>query len=427
MNTEKCLNNEFLLEQLKISRVGKTSRKDGCVVFRHGRTCSKKRGKILRIGEEQDRATVQSFKNPAWMIITSRKRNLNQLEKCQKVCSQIVLKPGTSWQTGHLVDSKQTCSISHQVDRSWWPTVSSIDSLHFHHTNDHRQDCHVGNTAQHCPLGFIPRLKICWVILRIQHQLRERGSYENLESRTLVPISWMCKKHTSVSHSSTESEIVSLDAGRRVDGLPALDLWDVVTEVFCSSNSTKSPKTKPATGNCLRDPERDRTSEPKQNGNRDVDQLSHVDHVTTNAHSSQGESQFYIFEDNEAVIKIIKGRSPTMRHVSRTHRVALDWLFDSKVQIKYVDTKNQLAEHVYQREFPAWRVEPSSSFVQHHEFLSVFPAAILAIFFLIRSGSSAPCQRDFRKVTWKRDRQWQSRSFWILNLSSMRKVPFHKS
>ena len=38
----------------------------------------------------------------------------------------------------------------------------------------------------------------------------------------------------------------------------------------------------------------------------------------------------------------------TMRHVSRTHRVALDWLFDrinldSKIQIKYIDTKNQLA------------------------------------------------------------------------------------
>ena len=37
----------------------------------------------------------------------------------------------------------------------------------------------------------------------------------------------------------------------------------------------------------------------------------------------------HIFEDNEAVIKmIIKGRSPTIRHVSRPHRVALDWLFD---------------------------------------------------------------------------------------------------
>ena len=38
-----------------------------------------------------------------------------------------------------------------------------------------------------------------------------------------------------------------------------------------------------------------------------------------------------------------------MRHVSRTHRVALDWLFDRinldpKVQIKYIDTKNQLAD-----------------------------------------------------------------------------------
>ena len=55
-------------------------------------------------------------------------------------------------------------------------------------------------------------------------------------------------------------------------------------------------------------------------------------------------------EDNEAVIRmIIKGRSPTMRHVSRAHRVALDWLFDRinlepEIQINYVDTKNQHAD-----------------------------------------------------------------------------------
>ena len=70
----------------------------------------------------------------------------------------------------------------------------------------------------------------------------------------------------------------------------------------------------------------------------------------SNVNSSHQEALLYIFEDNEAVIKmIIKGRSPTMRHVSRTHRVALDWLFDrinldSKIQIKYIDTKNQLAD-----------------------------------------------------------------------------------
>ena len=38
-----------------------------------------------------------------------------------------------------------------------------------------------------------------------------------------------------------------------------------------------------------------------------------------------------------------------MRHVSRTQRVALDWLFDRvnldpKIQIKYIDTKNKLAD-----------------------------------------------------------------------------------
>ena len=45
-----------------------------------------------------------------------------------------------------------------------------------------------------------------------------------------------------------------------------------------------------------------------------------------------------------------------MRHVSRTHRVALDWLFDrinldSKIQIKYIDTKNQLADILTKRRF----------------------------------------------------------------------------
>ena len=65
---------------------------------------------------------------------------------------------------------------------------------------------------------------------------------------------------------------------------------------------------------------------------------------------SGSNAMLYVFEDNEAVIKmIIKGRSPTMRHVSRTPRIALDWLFDrinfdSKIQIRYIDTKHQLAD-----------------------------------------------------------------------------------
>ena len=76
-----------------------------------------------------------------------------------------------------------------------------------------------------------------------------------------------------------------------------------------------------------------------------------------NVQSARQETLLCVFEDNEAVIKmIIKGRSPTMRHVSRTHRVALDRLFDrknldSKIQSKYIDTKNQRADILTKRNF----------------------------------------------------------------------------
>ena len=78
--------------------------------------------------------------------------------------------------------------------------------------------------------------------------------------------------------------------------------------------------------------------------------MEDIDCVPSNVQSSHPEALLYVFEDKEAVIKmIIKGKSPTLRHVSRTHRVALDWLFieltwTPNIQIKYIDTKNQLAD-----------------------------------------------------------------------------------
>ena len=46
---------------------------------------------------------------------------------------------------------------------------------------------------------------------------------------TYVPINWLCKKQTAVSHSTSESEVIALDAGVRMEGLPALLLWDLVS------------------------------------------------------------------------------------------------------------------------------------------------------------------------------------------------------
>ena len=116
--------------------------------------------------------------------------------------------------------------------------------LYIHHTSEYRQHCHVGNKAQQCRL-------------RLFQDSDFAGDLEDSKStsggilcifgcHTFVSISWMCKKQTSVSHSSTEGEIISLDAGLRIDGIPALTLWDLVIEVFHSvPNRTDGPKREP--------------------------------------------------------------------------------------------------------------------------------------------------------------------------------------
>ena len=143
----------------------------------------------------------------------------------------------------------------------------------------------------------------------------------------------------------------------RMDGLLAFDLWDVVIEVLCSTNSTKAPTTQHQETDVRQEPTRETQPKSKRKGIRDFDQLSDVDYVPTNTHSSEGESQLYIVEDNEAVIKLIfRGRSPTTRHVSGIHSGAFGSLygrinFDSRILIKYVDIKNQFADILTKRSF----------------------------------------------------------------------------
>ena len=55
----------------------------------------------------------------------------------------------------------------------------------------------------------------------------------------------MCKEQTAVSHISTESEIISLDTGLRLDGLPALELWDLIVSVFGSVIQTSDRTGRP--------------------------------------------------------------------------------------------------------------------------------------------------------------------------------------
>ena len=188
--------------------------------------------------------------------------------------------------------------------------------------------------------------------------------------KTFVPLSWFCKKQTATSTSSSEAEVIALDAGLRLEGLPLLTLWETVLSVFAEgkpSKTTKSPKYQSAT-----------------------DIASMIDYVPPNVKDPTGKAKLLILEDNDPVIKMcVKGRSMNMRHVSRTHRVNLDWLFerirtDPGISLTHVPTTDQIADILTKSNFVSsqWqhllnltqigpRVTPSSN-VAHSALLKSF-------------------------------------------------------
>ena len=125
-----------------------------------------------------------------------------------------------------------------------------------------------------------------------------------------MPISWTCKKQTSVSHSSAEAEVISLVAGLRMEWIPALDLCDLVIEVVHSSpNQTNKTKD-------VREPRGHLSATPQSNMRKQISttntkqDLTNIDHVPSSGTHSGSNAMLSDFEDDEAVIKIfIKGRS----------------------------------------------------------------------------------------------------------------------
>ena len=195
----------------------------------------------------------------------------------------------------------------------------------------------MGNTAKQCRLGLFQDSDFAGDLE--DSKSTSGGTLCIFGSHTFVPRSWMCKKQTAVSHSSTESEIISLDTELRLDGLSSLELWKLIVSDLGNVSRVSDGSGKP---------ECDVHKHHKPH--KKIDVMNNTDAVPSNVQSARQEALLYVFEDNESVIKMIfKDRSLTMRHVSRNHRVALDWLFDrinldSKIQIKYTGTKNQLAD-----------------------------------------------------------------------------------
>ena len=167
-----------------------------------------------------------------------KEEELKSVGEFSKVCSQIVLKclylarigrPDILWSVSKLARSitKWTKSCDKRLNR----LISYIN-----HTCEYKQYCYVGNTAKQCRLGLFQDSDFAGDLE--DSKSTSGGSLCVSGSHTFVPISWMCKKQTSVSHSSTESEIISLDAGLRLDGIPALDLCHLIVSVL--GNTTQN-------------------------------------------------------------------------------------------------------------------------------------------------------------------------------------------
>ena len=244
-NTKPCLNYAFLLEQQKDYRDGRNLAhkqwRGPYDIEGHAQKCVERYSELVNM-------KVKHFYKVSRPCLDDHQfkqeeLELNLLENCQRFARKL------SWNTWtwheldylrHLVVSKQACKISSQNG----PT-------------------HVTNDWQGWFPFFITRMTIVNIVMsETRHSTADwvcsktqtfAGDLEDskstsgevlciLGSRTFVPVSWMCKKRTSVSHSSTESQVLPLDAGLRMVGLPPLDLWDIVIEVSHSTEDHIQPK-----------------------------------------------------------------------------------------------------------------------------------------------------------------------------------------
>ena len=182
----------------------------------------------------------------------------------------------------------------------------------------------MGNTAKQCRLGLFQDSDFAGDFE--DSKSTSGGTLCIFVSQTFVPISWMCKKQTSVSHSSTESEIISVDAALRLDGFTALDLWVLIVAVLNGNTYQSNQERGDPYTNLVRVHPHKLPTRKKIPGN--IDDLDNVDFSSSNVQSSRKEAMLYIFEDNEAVF-MGKNYSDNLHSIKNTGEdLTLKQMFD---------------------------------------------------------------------------------------------------
>ena len=158
-----------------------------------------------------------------------KEEEMKSVGELSQVCSQNVLKclylarigrPDILWSINKLARSirKWTKACDKRLNR----LISYI-----HHTCEYKQYCYVGSTAKQCRLGLFQDSDFAGDLE--DSKSTSGGTLCVFGSQTFVPLRWMCKKQTAVSHSSTESEIISLDTGLRLE---VCLLWNHGIQLF---------------------------------------------------------------------------------------------------------------------------------------------------------------------------------------------------
>ena len=217
---------------------------------------------------------------------------------------------------------------------------------YIYHTSNNRQYCQSGNTTQHCRLGLFQDSDLL-ATLRTQNQLWEE-SYVYSEVEHLSP---------SVGCARNKRQYLTALQNKKLFFRWML-VWGWSGYLFLTQGTwwwlchvhRRVPNHQP-TGH--QETVREITN-PKLN-QRETEMLINCHMWTTSpqTHTLLKASQLYVYEDNEAVIKIIiRGRSPTMRHVSKTHRVALDWSTD-RINLD-TENPNQICRHQKNKSRTCW-------------------------------------------------------------------------
>ena len=262
------------------------------MVLWYGRSCEEMCGAILWVSKQDDLNNLLH----ASMIIILRKKEWNLLENCHKYALKLFWNDYI-WQRIGRLDIRWSVNKLAQSITKWteslWQNDWIVCILHPSHMWIQTELLcgKYSTTMQAWDCFKTPILQETW---KTQNPLLEEH-YVFSESHTFVPISWMCKKQPSVSHSSTESEIISLDAGLRLDGISrsrfvgsdCFSPWKII-QTHDRTGTTRCEWTVTEITGTSSDP-------PGM-----INVLNNIDCVPSNVQFSHQEALLYVFEDKRS-------------------------------------------------------------------------------------------------------------------------------